>query len=73
MSIIHFQGRQFCQNGFWHISVVRKTFTAHSKLEDMCIYMCCTGADEYNYSKFSVARTSLGPWKLVRHMGSSSH
>ena len=26
-----------------------------------------------NYSRTSMARTSLGPWKFVRDMGSSSH
>ena len=26
-----------------------------------------------NYSQTSMARTSLGPWKFVRNMGSSSH
>ena len=26
-----------------------------------------------NYSRTSMARTSLGPWKLVRDMGNSSH
>ena len=27
----------------------------------------------YLYSKISMARTSLGPWKFIRDMGSSSH
>ena len=27
----------------------------------------------FDYSRTSVARTPLGPWKLVRVMGSSSH
>ena len=27
----------------------------------------------YMYSRTSMARTSLGPWKFVRDMGSSSH
>ena len=26
-----------------------------------------------NYSKTSMARTSLEPWKFIRDMGSSSH
>ena len=29
--------------------------------------------DGFIYSRISVARTSLGPWKFVRDMGSSSH
>ena len=28
---------------------------------------------KYKYSRTSMARTSLGPWKFVRDMGSSSH
>ena len=33
----------------------------------------CLDTTFTNYSGTSMARTSLGPWKFVRNMGSSSH
>ena len=48
----------------------------------MPTYITCTRAVQtlyrlfiiiIKYSRTSMARTSLGPWKFVRHMGSSSH
>ena len=52
-------------NAFWIYSVYMCTVYLHKIFEHLNSLSC--------YSRTSMARTSLGPWKFVRDMGSSSH